>query len=471
MKDSLELVVHGNLVLPDRMLEQGWVGVRDGRVAALGKGHAPQARRTYHAGDALVFPGFVDGQTHACSYGGLPGLESTTRSAVAGGITTIVDMPYDNNGLVNSGAALERKAEAIEKLAYGDVALYATVAPGQGTGDLSGLIEKGACALKISSFESHPKRFPRIPNDEVLRLLEYAADTDLPVGLHNEDSEIVAARVREFVSQGCSSPEFHSPSRPPAAEMAATAMFLELGLETGAHVHIVHFSVPRGYELVSRYRSEGARATAELCVHYLHFDGHDDIGRLGAKMKVNPPIRSGVRDQLWSALCQDKVNFLSSDHSSWPIRNKLTPSIFDAGAGMTGLESMVPSLFTDLVRRGLDPVRFMRRYLAERPAKFFGVWPRKGAIAIGADADFTVLERTPVLFRESETHDDLNWSAYDGEQFDVRVAATFVRGRQMWNGSEILGAAGHGRFVPRTGASIFSPSEETRPERNADPPT
>jgi allantoinase len=450
-----DLVVLGAIVATDQVIQRGWVAVSEGRIAAMGQGTPPAAESLHDAGDDLVFPGFIDGQTHACSYGGYPGLASTTRAAAAGGITTIVDMPYDNPEPLNSLATLARKTAAIEAHAYGDVALYATVAPGQGTGELAGLREAGICALKVSSFESHPVRFPRIPNDELLNLLEASRDTDLPVGLHNEDQEIVRSRIAMLSQRGDTQPRWHSASRPLAAELAATAAFLELGAVTGAHVHIVHLSSASGYELVESYRARGVRATAELCIHYLHFDAARDIERLGARMKVNPPIRAGELDGLWQQFDAGRVAFVSSDHSSWPIDNKLTKSIFDAGAGMTGLETIVPSFYTDLERRGRNPVPVMREYLAELPAKFFGLWPRKGAIAVGSDADFTVLRRGSRAFDAARCHDDLNWSAYDGETFTASVVATFVRGRQVWDGAEIVGPPGHGRFVPRTGASIL----------------
>lgn len=452
-----DLVIAGRLATPGGILDDGWLAVADGRIAAIGRGKPPTAAATHRAGDSIVCPGFIDGQVHACSYRGLAGLESTTRAAVAGGLTTIVDMPYDDPEPLTSMATLTRKIAAIEATAHGDVALYATVAKGQGTRALTELAEAGVCAVKLSSFESHPQRFPRIPADEILDVLEAMAATGLPVGLHNEDQEIVRARIARLKAAGRTGAEWHSESRPEAAELASTAHFLELGAASGAHVHIVHFSAARGYELVARYRNAGVRATAELCAHYLHFDPHVDTARLGARLKVNPPIRPKMREALWEEFEAGRVAFVSSDHSSWPIDNKLTPSIFDAGAGMTGLETLVCSFYTDLLRRGHDPIPVMCRQLAEYPARFFGLWPRKGGLVVGADADIVLLAPGARRFDAAGTHDDLNWSAYDGETFEARVAGTYVRGALVWDGESIVGAPGHGSFVPRTGPSIFAP--------------
>ncbi|MDQ0390481.1 dihydroorotase [Labrys monachus] len=449
MSAPYDRLVRGTLVLPDRRLPGGWIAIAGGRIAAIGEGAAPAALATDDFGDRLVFPGFVDGQTHATSYRGLPGFEATSQSAIVGGVTTMVDMPYDNPDPLNTIERLESKIAAVEAKSYCDVALYGTVAPGQGTGAMAPLAKAGVCAFKISSIESHPVRFPRLPADETLAILEASVDTGLPVGLHNEDQEIVRASIAALKKAGRTTPEWHEPSRPLAAEMAATASFLELGKATGAHVHIVHISHPRGYDLVARYREEGVRATAEMCVHYLHFDDARDIGRLGARMKVSPPIRRGVIDALWDKLAEGRIDLVSSDHSSWPVDNKLVPSIFDAGAGIPGLETLVPSFYTDLAARVADPARILCEQVSERPAKLFGLWPRKGALAVGFDADIAVLEAGSFTFDASVTHDGLNWSPYDGETFAARVSSTYVRGHRVWDGSTVTGEAGLGRFVPR----------------------
>jgi allantoinase len=446
---EFDLLVSGNIVTPDNYLEGAWIAVKDGRIAAIGNGSKPDATTSYDASGCIVLPGVIDGQTHAGSQFGFPGLEQTTKSAVAGGITTIVDMPYDQPDPVYTVEILRNKIAAVEKHAYGDVALYATITNDSDLAEVEKLRDAGACAFKISSFENHPSRFPRIRNDRALALLDLLADTDVPTGLHNEDQEIVRATMAEFIAQNRTGPEDHEFSRPEAAELVATATFLEMGRASGAHVHIVHLSTPAGFELVRQYQSEGVRATGEMCVHYLHFDAAEDIKRLGTLMKVNPPIRSGARDGLWDELGKSGSQFVSSDHSAWPLERKKTKSSFDAAAGVPGLETLLPAFYSGLSKRQKDANRLAALYLSERPAKFFGLWPRKGGIQVGADADFAIVRNERWKFDASKTLDGLNWSPYDGDTFGVRVQATFVRGRLVWNGSEIEGEPGYGVFVPR----------------------
>lgn len=446
---TLDLTVRGTLVLPEGPLEKAWIGIKDGKIVAIGTGESPASTNSFDAGDDLVIPGVIDGQTHATSYGGLPGIRSTTRSAVAGGVTTIVDMPYDNPAPLNSIARLEDKVAAIREHAHANVALYGTIMPDQSTSEIEPLIEKGVVAFKISTFESSPTRFPRIATNQILETFGALAETVIPLGVHNEDQEIVRARIAAAKAAGRDGIEAHSDSRPPAAELAATAQFLELGASAGAHAHIVHLSNARGLQLVDNYLADGFRATGELCVHYLWFDPAKDGAELGARMKVNPPIRPGQIDALWEEILAGRVAFVSSDHSSWPIDNKLTPSIFDAGAGVPGLETLLPAFYTAAESRGLDAAAITVEQLCERPARFFGLWPEKGSLRIGSDADITVLSRTPQVWDSSRAHDELNWSPFDGREFSVTVSRTYLGGNIAFDGSAVVNQPGAGQYVRR----------------------
>ncbi len=444
----MDEVIRGTVVTPTGPIRNGWLAIRGGRIAAIGDGAAPDAAQLHDAADGIIIPGVIDGQTHAGSYRGLPGIESTTRSAVAGGVTTIVDMPYDNPAPLDTPERLEAKKAAIAAYAHCNVALYATVMPAQDMSAVPRLIEGGVVAFKISGFESSPTRFPRIGADQVLDLFEALAPTDVPLGIHNEDQEIVRARIARAQAAGENGIAAHSSSRPLAAEQASTAHFLELGALSGAHAHIVHLTSARGFQLVETYRRDGFRSTGELCVHYLWFDPQADEA-LGARMKVNPPIRPGQLEALWGAVVEGRVAFVSSDHSSWPVDNKLTPSIFDAGAGVPGLETLLPAFYTGAARRHLDALQLTVAQLAERPAKFFGLWPRKGVLHPGADADITIIAPGAFVWDEARAHDELNWSPFHGRRFDCRVMRTYVGGKLAWDGINIVNAPGDGAYAAR----------------------
>ena len=238
-------VLHGEIVTPETIIHDGWIAVADEKIASIGAGEAPAAHATHDYRGCWIVPGGIDAQTHAGSYWGLPGLEPTSRAAACGGITTMVEMPFDSPAPLSSIELLDAKVKAIETLSYCDVALYGTLAPHQATDQMYKLADAGVCAFKISVCESHPVRFPRIPADQQLAMLQVCAELGLPLGIHNEDQEIVRFNTQRMRETGRNTLDIHSASRPEAAELAATALFLELAAGAGAHAHIVHISTPR----------------------------------------------------------------------------------------------------------------------------------------------------------------------------------------------------------------------------------
>lgn len=445
-----ERVLTGRVVTPCGILDEGWVAIAGGRIAAVGTGTPPPAIEVHAHGSAYLLPGVVDGQTHAGSQIGFPGIAPTTRAALRGGVTTIVDMPYDEPDPIVNRDLLAAKVAAIGVHAVCDVALYGTVPAEPVAADVAALVAGGVCAFKISSFEAHPHRFPRIGSDATLRLIGLLDGTGLPLGLHNEDQEIVRRLAAEFKAAGRTGSEAHSASRPEVAELAATATFLALGHGAATPLHIVHISTPDGFEMVRRFREAGQPATAEMCVHYLHFDAEADTPRLGGLLKVNPPIRAGRREALWQVIERGDCSFVSSDHSAWPLERKSNESIFDVAAGMPGLENLLPVFFTDAAGRyGADRAAMMSAdWLADRPARFFGL-SQKGRLAPGMDADIAVLAPESSIYDAQANPDGPGWSAYDGETMAVTPRATFVRGQLAYDGRGVIAAAGSGRFVAR----------------------
>lgn len=456
----MDSIITGRIVTPDAILDRGWIAVAGEKIVAIGDGPPPTGTRRVDYGDNFVLPGLIDGQTHATNAGGLAGIGPHSRSAIAGGVTTIVDMPYDAPLPLDRPARLEAKIDAIRAYAHCDIALYATVTRDSGLAYLDALLEAGVCAFKISSFEASATRFPRIDQAMTLDLLTALAASRVPLGLHNEDQEIVHAHVARLRASGRDDIMAHSDSRPLAAELSATAQFLALGQATGGHAHIVHLSHEDGFAQVAAFERLGARVTGELCVHYLCFDAADDGATLGARMKVNPPVRAGAIAGLWRALGRGDVAFVSSDHASWPLDRKDGLSIYDAGAGVPGLETLGPAFFSAARAQGHEAARMTAACLSQRPARFFGLSDRKGAIAAGMDADFCVLEPGRFVWDAARAHDGLNWSPFDGRVFDARTRATWLRGKEAWDGDQVMAHAGEGRFLPRGAGLWFDEIED-----------
>jgi len=234
-------------------------------------------------------------------------------------------------------------------------------------------------------------------------------------------------------------------TRPPVAEMVANAQVLELGLRTGARAHIVHSSIVEGFEMIERYRALGGRASAETCLQYLIFN-EDDVVREGPSLKQTPPLRSEEqRLALWRALAEGRIEIVSTDHCAWPLSGKRDPDMFKNSSGVPGLESLLPILYTGIVERSLSPT-IIARVCAANVARHFGIDARKGAIRVGADADFAVLRKEDGRFDASTMVSDQKWSPYHGRRTAGRVAATYLRGEQIFTGGRVAGGP-RGAFV------------------------
>ena len=404
--------------------------IADGRIASVGN----PALDALDFGDALLLPGAVDVHVHTRSYA-QEGIERATRAAAAGGVTTIVDMPYDAGGPIDCVSALQAKIADVTREAHVDVALWATVPPRGPVAQVAELVHAGAAAFKLSTFETHPQRFPRIPDGQLLAAFAAIAAAGGLAGVHAENDEIVRAGIQAERAAGHGGdPLAHARSRPPVAEHEAIARCLELARATGVRLHICHISTPRGVELVAAAHRAGVDVTAETCPHYLLLD-ESELARLGGEAKINPPLRS-------APLAIDGIDLVSSDHVGWPRKAKQGPDIFELASGAPGLELLVP-----LVHNAFGPAALVR-LVCEAPARRFGLWPQKGSLQPGADADVLVLDP------EAEWEIDparlitpAGWSLYTGRRLRGRVIAAFSRGVQIWDGRAVIGAAGHGRFV------------------------
>lgn len=445
---DFDLVLQGRVVLPDSIVDKGYVAVRDGKIAEIGRGVPPSARDRHLLGEALIMPGAIDAQVHSLSQKNQEDFIWSTRTAAAGGVTTIVDMPYDEGDLICSAAAVRRKAEHAGKQARVDFALYGTIDPEEGAGRIAEQAEAGVAAFKFSTFGTDPKRFPRIPAPLMAECFAEVALTGLTAGVHNEDDEYVRAAMARVQASGITDWRAHGMSRPPLTELLAMAEIYEIGAATGCPAHVVHCSLGRGYEIAASYRAQGYQATVECLIHYLMLDEENDAKRLGGRSKCNPPIRPRAEvEKLWRQLAMGNVTLLSTDHVSWSLDRKTNPDMLANASGLPGLETMMPLFVKGALERGV-PLTWGAKLMAENPARHFRIDHVKGALTPGRDADIAVLTPEPYVVDASATGNNVaGWSPFDGMELPYRVAATYLRGRLAFDGRTVLSDPGMGRFV------------------------
>jgi allantoinase len=440
-------VFTGTVVLPDRLIDNGYVLVGNGKVQAVGSGVAPAGEM--HGGPGFfVLPGAIDAQVHSRSQLGQEDFVWSTRSAAAGGVTTIVDMPYDDNRLIANAERFRTKVEEAGAQARVDFALYATVDPTEGAARVDELVDAGAAAFKFSTFGTHPTRFPRIPPQTLYACFGAVGKRGLMAGIHNEDDEMVRAFMADVEAKGITDYTAHGLSRPPVTEALATVEVYELGAAAGCPVHIVHCSIGRGYELAAAYRAQGYGATIEACVHYLTLDEENDVRRLGGKAKINPPLRPRKEvEALWHHLAAGNVTIVSTDHVSWSEDRKTDPNMLKNASGIPGLETLYVLLLKGLDQRNL-PLSHAARLLALNPAALFRISHVKGALEIGRDADIVLMRRDPYRYRAAASGNNfVSWSPYDGIELPFRAIETYVRGECAAANGDVIARPGSGRFV------------------------
>ncbi len=445
---DFDLVLKGTVVLADRIVEGGFVAVRDGKVALVGQGAMPAARERDDLGNALILPGAIDAQVHSLSQKDQEDFIWSTRSAAAGGVTTIVDMPYDEGDLVCSADAVRRKIDHAGKQARVDFALYGTIDPDEGPARIGEMVEAGVAAFKFSTFGTDPKRFPRIPARLLQDCFAAIAPTGLTAGVHNEDDEAVRAAIDKVKAAGITDYRAHGLSRPPLTELLATNQIYETGAATGCPAHVVHCSVGRGYDIASAYRAQGFRATIECCIHYLVLDEENDVKRLGGKAKINPPIRPRAEvEKLWRHVADGKVTMVSTDHVSWSENRKTNPDMLANASGVPGLEVMIPLFVKGLLERGI-PLTRAAELMSLNPARHFRLDHQKGALEVGKDADIVLLTPDGYTYDAAESGNNVvGWSPYNGIRLPWRVAATYNRGVRVFDGKSVLATPGTGLFI------------------------
>lgn len=447
---AFETLVTGHLVTAYGEIANGYIAIDNGKIVHIGDISAglPSAKTVENFQGCYLFPAAIDAQTHSRSQAGQEDFIWSTRTAAAGGVATLVDMPYDAGRLICNKERFELKKEEAAAQTRVDFALHGTIHPDEGIQAIAELVDAGVIGFKFSTFGTDPDRFPRIPPYLLHDCFAEIARYGLVAGVHNEDDETVKHLIEKVKAAGIHDYRAHTLSRPIYSENLAINQIYELGAATGCRAHVVHCSNGRGYDICKNYRQQGFAATIEACLHYLTLCEEDDVSRLGGRGKVNPPIRGRAeREAIWQHLAAGNVTVVSTDHVSWSLDKKNHDDMFANASGATGLELLLPLLIDGAVKRGV-PLSRVARVLAYNPARLFSLQGQKGAIEIGCDADIAVVKHDPYIYQAAASgHNFTDWSPYDGRTIDYRVAATMVGGRWVFDGKDVLAEPGSGRFV------------------------
>ncbi|WP_138753811.1 dihydroorotase [Paenibacillus sinopodophylli] len=442
-----DLIVRGNLVLEDKVV-YGEVGIKDEAIHRITESRTLRGARTLDFEECFVFPGMIDAHVH-CFSNPLEGFVTTSSSAAAGGITTLLDMPYDLPAPISSAELFKRKVDRLKREAIVDIGLWATIAKTEGTEQIIPLAEAGAMAFKLSTFETDPFRFPEIPDHEIIKAMELIRDTGLRVAFHAENNELIKSLTKQYISAGRLYPRAHMETRPPVTETSAVLKVLEFAYWTGVKVHIVHVSHPRTIQLIQWYKEGQVDVTSETCYPYLLMNV-SALEKFGPVAKNNPPLRLAAdAAKLWELQRQGSIDIITSDHAPWGADRKEAGehNIFLAAAGVPGVEIMIPLMFDHAVMQEGVPPEVFAKWMSQYPAEVFGI-PRKGKISPGYDADFTVidpLQSWTIDQTKLRSHSKL--SPFHGHEVQGKIKHTIVRGKSVYDGNQIVAQPGSGQFI------------------------
>ncbi|MFN0090185.1 MAG: amidohydrolase family protein [Acidimicrobiales bacterium] len=451
----MDVVIRGGTVATGAWQAVTDVGVADGQVVQLGGAMA--APTEIDARGKYVLPGGVDMHVHLTPPSNRPGMwewvddfESGTRAALAGGVTTVGNVSFPYQGETLADAVARDRAEG-DRLSLCDYVLHPVVMePTPANLDqIETLAKEGCTSIKIFlSFRRFDRQVP-----EYLEALRRAAGAGVIAMVHCEDSPTMDCACNVLREQGLLEPRHYPASRPVFTERVATARAVAFAEATGATIYVVHLAAEAALRECREGRLAGLPVYVETRPMYLHLTADRFLEPDAAKYAGAPPLRAQSDvDAMWAGIRFNDIDTLATDHAPWSLAAKLDPGLdaTNLRQGVADLETCLPMFWSAGVRTGRVSVGRFVEVTATNPAKLFGMYPQKGTIAVGADADLVVWDPAAVRVVDGASmHSRADYTPYDGWEVTGWPAFTLSRGEVVAEGADVRGAPGRGRLVHR----------------------
>ena len=450
---SADLYLKNGLVVTEETTFHGGIVIADGKIVELVAGDTVvSAEEIIDVAGKAILPGIVDDHVHFNEPGRehWEGYRAGSMAAAAGGVTSFMEMPLNATPPSIDREKLRHKREAVENQSIVDYAHWGGLVE-DNLDELEGLHEEGVIAFKGFMSESGVD-FKRINDDMLYGGLVKSRELGNVVGVHAESEYVTRFLAAQIQAEGRFDRQAWSESRPPAAELEADKRAIYWAKVTNGTLHIVHVTIADGVRAVDEAKREGVKVTVETCPHYLFFD-EDDFVRIGPAAKCAPPIRSRAEvEKLWDCVLAGMIDTIASDHSPCPTADKVRGSedIWKAWGGITGVQLMLPAMLTEgYHKRGLQ-LPALVKLICANPARIFGLYPQKGTLLPGSDADVVVvdLDKSWTLAAE-DLFSKHKHSAYVGYTFQGKVERTIVRGITVYQDGNIMVEPGYGRLLRR----------------------
>jgi allantoinase len=436
-----DLALHSTRVLTEDGLKDLTLVFRNGRIEELKPGSCPSPDFPFEdAGNLLVMPGLIDSHVHVNEPGRTEweGFETITKAAVAGGITTIVDMPLNSSPVTTTAATFQEKIKATAGKLYCNSGFWGGIVPANAD-HLEELIQTGVLGIKAFLTHSGIDDFPNVSEADLRKGMPMISNYRIPLLVHAELEESPPG-IAEF-EKNPSSYMAYLGSRPRSWEDKAVAMMTRLCEEFNCRVHIVHLSSSGSLALLKKTKARGLPLTVETCPQYLYFCA-EEIPDGNTLYKCAPPIREKENnEQLWKALKEGIIDFVVTDHSpSTPeLKQIKSGNLREAWGGISSLQFSLPVMWTAARKHGFS-LREVSALMSTHVASFIGFEHSKGLIKKGFDADVVVWDPGQQFkVEESNTHFRHKQSPYMGESLYGLVRQTYVGGRKVYEDGKIIG--------------------------------
>jgi dihydropyrimidinase len=441
---------------------RGDVLLEDEKIAVIGTTLELHADRIIDASGKYVLPGGIDVHTHLdMPFGGTTSVddfESGTRAAAFGGTTSIVDfaIQYRGQTLHHALETWAKKAEGKAVIDYG-FHMIITQLDDQVEGEMDALVRQGVTSFKL--FMAYPGVF-MLDDASIFKALLRTGKNGGTICMHAENGGVIDVLVQRALAAGQTAPRYHALTRPSRAEAEATHRAIALAEIADVPIYIVHLSSAEALQMVTEARDRGLPACAETCPQYLFlsYDNYEEPGFAGAKYVMSPPLREKAnQDQLWRGLAFDDLQVISTDHCPFCMKEQKELGTNDFSKipnGAPGIETRMSLVYDGGVAAGRISLNRFVELTSTSPAKMFGLFPRKGTIAPGSDADIVVFDPTRTITLAAKTlHMNVDYNPYEGRQVTGATHTVLSRGRLVIENGKFVGRAGAGGFLKRASRS------------------
>ena len=456
---SMTLLIKNGTIVTATDQYKGDVFVDGEKITTIGTSLTMSADRTIDASGKYLFPGGIDVHTHLdMPFGGTTSaddFESGTIAAAHGGTTTVVDfaIQYHGQTLHHAWETWMKKAEGKAAIDYG-FHMIVTELTDQVEQEMDALVGQGVTSFKL--FMAYPGVF-MLDDASIFRALLRTGKNGGTICMHAENGGVIDVLVKKALAEGKTAPKYHALTRPARAEAEATHRAIAMAEIADVPIYIVHLSAAEALEMVTEARDRGLPAFAETCPQYLFlsYDNYEEPGFEGAKYVMSPPLRpKETQDRLWRGLAFNDLQAISTDHCPFCMKEQKTMGERDFSKipnGAPGIETRMSLVYDGGVKTGRISLNRFVELTSTSPAKIFGLFPRKGTIAPGSDADIVIFDPEKKQRLSAKTlHMNVDYNPYEGREVTGVTETVISRGRVIIDKGSFTGSAGAGSFLRRS---------------------